>query len=144
MNTKSELPDRLIESARETRENAYAPHTGVKIGASVLTAEDERVFSACNIDTAPYGITLCAERTAIGKAVSEGYRSFSAILIYSGKPDFVYPCGICREILIEFDPETVILANRHGDIRELTPEQLLPGRRESRSMNKKEELTNDG
>ena len=123
----------LIRQALEAREMAYAPYSGFKVGAALLTKEG-RVYKGCNIENAGYTPTNCAERTAFFKAVSEGEREFSAIAIVGGKgdlpTDYAYPCGVCRQVMMEFcDPETfqVILVNTPDDFKIFTLEELLPG-----------------
>ena len=122
----------LIRQALEAREMAYAPYSGFKVGAALLTKEG-KVYKGCNIENAGYTPTNCAERTAFFKAVSEGEREFSAIAIVGGKgdlpTDYAYPCGVCRQVMMEFcDPETfrIILAidKEHYDI--YTLKDLLP------------------
>ena len=122
----------LIRQALEAREMAYAPYSGFKVGAALLTKEGG-VYKGCNIENAGYTPTNCAERTAFFKAVSEGEREFSAIAIVGGKgdlpTDYAYPCGVCRQVMMEFcDPETfrIILAidKEHYDI--YTLKDLLP------------------
>lgn len=99
----------LIRAARDASERAYNPYSGYPVGA-VLQAVDGTTFSGCNIENASYPATICAERTALVKAVSEGYREFDLIVVYT--PNGGSPCGICRQMLYEFAPELrVILAN---------------------------------
>ena len=122
----------LIETASAQREHSYAPYSGYRVGAALL-AEDGTVYTGCNIENAAYGPSICAERTAVAKAVSEGQRSFLAICITGGKgerPDsYSFPCGVCRQTLREFcDPESflIIVAKDFSDYRTFTLAQLLP------------------
>ena len=122
----------LIRQALEAREMAYAPYSGFKVGAALLTKEG-RVYKGCNIENAGYTPTNCAERTAFFKAVSEGEREFSAIAIVGGKgdlpTDYAYPCGVCRQVMMEFcDPETfqIILAVSRDKYDIFTLKELLP------------------
>ena len=96
---------RLLQLAEKARENAYAPYSHFRVGAALLCANG-KVYTGCNIESASYGATVCAERTAICKAVSEGEREFSAIAISGAaegkKGAFCAPCGICRQLLSEF------------------------------------------
>jgi len=102
---------KLVEMAYEAMEYSYSPYSNFKVGAALLT-EEGKVFTGCNVECASYGGTNCAERTAIFKAVSEGYRKFTAIAIVSSSNKETYPCGICRQVIEEFAPEAdVILAN---------------------------------
>ena len=122
----------LIRQALEAREMAYAPYSGFKVGAALLTKEG-RVYKGCNIENAGYTPTNCAERTAFFKAVSEGEREFSAIAIVGGKgdlpTDYAYPCGVCRQVMMEFcDPEEfqIILATGKEQYEIFTLKELLP------------------
>lgn len=119
----------LAEMARKAADSAYAPYSRYKVGAALL-ADDGRVFTGCNIENASYGLTNCAERTAIFKAVSEGVRRFRAIAIAGGDDEPATPCGACRQVLAEFcGPETpVMCVALSGDaVREYTLGELLPG-----------------
>lgn len=122
------IPDNeLIKAAEAMLDKAYAPYSGFRVGAALLCA-DGRVFSGCNVENASYGGTICAERTAALKAVSEGAREFKAIAIVSGAGDLTFPCGICRQFLSEFacDDFRVILRDKNGNIVSFSFEELLP------------------
>jgi cytidine deaminase len=115
-----------IEAAATARKAAYAPYSRFAVGAA-LVAPDGRIFAGCNIENISFGLTMCAERVAIGRAVSEGVMKFSAIAIVAdtGKP--VSPCGACRQVLAEFSPEMrVLLATLDGAVEEWTLNDLLP------------------
>lgn len=104
----------LLEIASGAMKNAYAPYSKFSVGAALLCS-DGTVFTGCNVENASYGAANCAERTAIFKAVSEGYRDFSAIAIVSSGGGETYPCGICRQVIAEFAPDLrVILQNKEG------------------------------
>ena len=114
----------LIEIARNTRENAYAPYSDYKVGAALLTAEGT-VYSGCNVENAAYGMSICAERTAVVKAISEGVREFEAIAVVT--EDAGTPCGACRQFLSEFGSDImVILADTRGKYTIATVGELLP------------------
>ena len=121
----------LIEKAIAAMENAYAPYSGYKVGAAVLCA-DGTVYTGCNIENAAFSPTVCAERTAIFKAVSEGKREFSALAVCGGKDGLITglfpPCGVCRQVMREFckDDFTVYLAGPDGTYETRTLAQLLP------------------
>ena len=116
----------LVNIAKEAMENAYAPYSHFKVGAALL-AKDGRVFKGCNIENASYGATNCAERTAVFKAVSEGYREFEKIAIVASSGDYASPCGICRQVLFEFLPEgKVILDSDEKGMVTFTVRELLP------------------
>jgi cytidine deaminase len=121
----------LVRLALEARENSYSPYSHFRVGAALLSA-DGRVFTGCNVENAAYSPTICAERTAVVKAVSEGIKDFTAIAIVGGEgeiKDFCTPCGVCRQVLREFcDPDTftVVLARSPEETKELTLGELLP------------------
>jgi len=116
----------LIGEAVEERERAYAPYSGFKVGAALLS-RDGRVFTGCNVENASYGLTVCAERVALFKAISEGAREFEAIAIACGKVPCA-PCGACRQVLFEFAPDLlVIMADAQGrEVRRAKLSELLP------------------
>lgn len=115
----------LIQKAIDVKKNAYVPYSGFRVGASVLTKTGE-IFTGCNIESASYTPTICAERTAIFKAVSEGYRDFEAVVVV-GDSGFTYPCGVCRQVIKEFGEETkIIVAKSVDEYREYTLKELLP------------------
>ena len=124
-------PEELIELAKKAMENAYAPYSGYKVGASLLTA-DGTVYTGCNIENAAFSPTVCAERVALFKAVSEGKRDFAAIAVCGGKngviTGFFPPCGVCRQVLREFcrDDFVFYLAGAEGHYRTYTLSALLP------------------
>ncbi len=103
---------KLIEKAKEALENAHVPYSHYTVGAAVLT-EDGNVYSGCNIENASYGATVCAERVAIFKAVSNGEKKMKAIALVTGAGDFPTPCGICRQVMAEFamDDFEIIMSN---------------------------------
>ena len=123
--------EKLIEQAIKAMEYAYAPYSGYKVGAALLCA-DGTIYTGCNIENAAFSPTVCAERTAIFKAVSEGKREFSAIAVCGGKngkiEGFFPPCGVCRQVLREFcsDDFPVLLIGQQGQCRTETLSQLLP------------------
>lgn len=116
----------LVRLAKEAMEHAYVPYSHFKVGAALL-AKDGTVFKGCNIENASYGATNCAERTAIFKAVSEGYREFEKIAIVAGSGDYASPCGICRQVLFEFMPDgKVILDSEEKGMKVFSVQELLP------------------
>lgn len=119
----------LIKAAMEAKEHAYVPYSHFRVGAALL-ARDGRVFQGCNIENAGYTPTNCAERTAFFKAIYEGVRDFEAIAVNGDAEDYLYPCGVCRQVMAEFcDPKTfrILVSNKNGDYLEYTLEQLFPG-----------------
>jgi cytidine deaminase len=116
----------LIEAAKEARSRAYAPYSRFRVGAALL-ASDGRIYTGCNVENASFGLSLCAERNAVARAVADGRRQFSAIAIYAGTDQPVSPCGACRQVLAEFNPRMmVIMASRGGAFRAVGLERLLP------------------
>jgi len=117
---------RLIALAREAREHAHAPFSRFRVGAALETA-DGAVFTGCNIENASYGLTLCAERVAIFKALSEGHREFRRIAVVADTTSPTSPCGPCRQILWEFAGDIeVVLANLHAETGRRHVGDLLP------------------
>ena len=119
--------DILISYAKKAMGNAYAPYSGFYVGAAILTSEGE-VFTGCNVENSSYGATICAERCAIIKAISEGYTSFTKIAIVSSGNNLTFPCGICRQFLAEFMQEDgiVVLCDSNGEMKEFELASLLP------------------
>ncbi len=103
----------LLRIAKEASLNAYVPYSGFPVGAA-LECEDGTVYTGCNVENAAYGDTICAERTAVVKAVSEGHRSFARIAIYGEGKGYCMPCGSCRQVLAEFSPEMEVLCAKAG------------------------------
>lgn len=116
----------LVAAARAARKKAYSPYSGVKIGAAVLTRDGE-IFSGCNIENASYGLSCCAERTAIFNAVASGHRGIRSMAVVGKSQEFTSPCGACRQVMVEFNPRMRVL--RRGDdgfSENVTAEDLLP------------------
>lgn len=116
----------LINLAKKAKEYAYVPYSHFRVGAAVLTSEGE-VFTGCNIENASYGGTVCAERTALFKAISEGKTKISKIAVIGDMEDFTYPCGICRQVIAEYGTDIeVIVAKCNGEYRKHKLSELLP------------------
>ena len=129
MSSKKEQIKKMIEIALSQLAYSYTPYSDFKVGAALL-GKNGRIYTGCNIENAAYTPTNCAERTAFFKAVSEGKKEFTAIAINGDANDYLYPCGVCRQVMAEFcDPETfqVILVNTPDDFKIFTLEELLPG-----------------
>ena len=117
----------LVQAAYSMLERSYVPYSKFPVGAALLCG-DGTVFTGCNVENAAYGSTICAERTALLKAVSEGHRDdWQAIAIAGRGEDYCWPCGSCRQMLYEFAPDLeVLVANRDHDFVKYTLRQLLP------------------
>ena len=119
--------EELVQKAIEMQNFSYVPYSHFPVGAALL-CEDGRVFTGCNVENAAYGSTICAERTALVKAVSEGCREGWLIIAIAGTgEDYCWPCGACRQMLYEFAPRLrVLAARRDGSFAEMELSQLLP------------------
>jgi cytidine deaminase len=116
---------KLIEKALEAKKNAYVPYSHFHVGSAILT-DDGKVYTGCNIESASYTPTICAERTAIFKAISEGSKKIKKIAIV-GDADMTYPCGVCRQVIREFGKDSeIIIANSTEEYKVHTLEELLP------------------
>lgn len=126
----------LITKAIEAKKYAYVPYSHFRVGAAVYT-KSGKIYTGCNIENVSFGATNCAERTAIFKAVSEGETEFEAIVINGDNGDYLPPCGICRQVLLEFgtDSMEIILANTVEDYKITTLGEMLPGAFSSKNLN---------
>ncbi|MFA4923855.1 MAG: cytidine deaminase [Ignavibacteriaceae bacterium] len=116
----------LAEKAIEAKKNALATYSNFHVGAALLT-EDGKIYSGCNIESSSYSLTICAERTAIFKAISEGERKFKAIAIAADTVDFCSPCGACRQIISDLCKDIdIVLTNKKKEIKILRTKELLP------------------
>jgi cytidine deaminase len=126
MSNHDTLYQSLITAARQARENACASITDFRVGAAVR-AQSGRVYTGCNVENATLGLTMCAERVAIFKAVSEGERGFDAIAVVTDVPGLTPPCGACRQIIWEFCGDVpVVMANLAGKVETESSLKLLP------------------
>lgn len=127
MDKEAVEPAKLIQAALSARDKAYAPYSGFRVGAAV--AAGGKIYTGCNIENSSYGLTCCAERVALFKAVSEGERDFSAIAVASDSNDYCSPCGACRQVLAEFgDGMKVYMCSNKGEYQVKTVADLLPAR----------------
>ncbi|AOY77551.1 cytidine deaminase [Clostridium formicaceticum] len=116
----------LIKEAREAQKKAYVPYSHFPVGAAVLT-KSGKVYRGCNIECASYGGTNCAERTAIFKAVSEGDREIEAIAVVGATDEYTFPCGICRQVIVEYGKDIkIIIGKTEEDYKVFTIADLLP------------------
>ena len=119
--------EELIDFAREVRNHAYAPYSNFAVGA-VVESRDGRIFTGCNVENASYGLTLCAERVALGKAISEGVRDLVRVVVTADTKTPIPPCGACRQLILELagpDAE-VVMTNLAGDRIFASSQSLLP------------------
>lgn len=121
------MKTQLIKAAEQAREHAYIPYSTFPVGAALLT-ESGKIFSGCNIENASFGLTCCAERVAIFKAVSEGETDFKALAVIGDTEEAISPCGACRQVMAEFFTEDVriFLANMKGNVSSTSIAALLP------------------
>ena len=116
----------LLEKAIEAKEKAYVPYSNFRVGSAVLT-KDNKVYTGCNIECASFGGTNCAERTALFKAISEGHRDIEAIAVVSDKVQYTFPCGICRQVILEFGQNIrLVVGKPNGEFKTYTITELLP------------------
>jgi cytidine deaminase len=118
--------DLLIDAAKQARENAHAQYSNFRVGAALRSASG-RIFSGCNVENASYGLTMCAERVAIFKAISEGERGFSALAVVTDADVLTPPCGACRQLIWEFCGDIpVTIANFKGQTDVVQMKDLFP------------------
>lgn len=117
----------LVDQAFAMLKLSYVPYSGFPVGAAIC-CEDGTVFTGCNVENAAYGSTICAERTALVKAVSEGHRDdLARIAVAGNSADYCWPCGPCRQMLYEFNPDmTVLVARGDGEFVSLSLRELMP------------------
>jgi cytidine deaminase len=121
------MTDPLIAAATEAWKRAFAPYSKFRVGAA-LEAEDGTVVPGCNVESASYGLTICAERCAIFRGVTDGYHCFKRVAVVTDTATPTPPCGACRQLLWEFAPDAeVLLANLKGDVVRWTVRELIPG-----------------
>lgn len=126
----------LVHKAVEAKVNALPLYSNFHVGAALLTT-DEKVYTGCNVENSTFGLTLCAERTAIFKAISEGERKFKAIAIASDSPDYITPCGACRQIIFDHCGEIdIICTNGNEDYKIFKTSALLPHAFGDKDLNK--------
>jgi len=124
---KMDFPvEKLINIARAAREKAYAPYSRFRVGAALLTVQGQ-IYKGCNIENISYSLTVCAERVALLKAVSEGERNFAALAVIADGENYCFPCGACLQVLSEFCSQSrIFMCNNRGDFQEKLVTELLP------------------
>ena len=115
----------LLRLAQDATTKAYAPYSNFFVGAALLTSSG-KVYQGCNVENSSYGVTICAERVAVVTAVAAGERNFEAMAVVASSEDFVYPCGLCRQFLAEFNINLKIIAGSANEVREHKLRELLP------------------
>ena len=130
--TEQEI-QKLIDRAIVAREKTYSPYSHFGVGAALL-CEDGGIYEGCNIENASYGLTNCAERTAIFKAVSEGHKRFKALVVVADTDGPCSPCGACRQVISEFEIPYIIMAILKGEYTVVELDELLPCRFGAHSM----------
>jgi cytidine deaminase len=117
----------LIKKATKARLNSYAPYSKFSVGAAVMT-DDGTIFSGCNIENVSLGLSMCAERVAIYKAITAGYRIFKVMAVMCDTKEPCTPCGACRQVMVEFSPEMdIVMTNLHHKVKIKKARELLPG-----------------
>ncbi|WP_337865085.1 cytidine deaminase [Ignavibacterium sp.] len=128
----------LVQKAIEAKQNAYAPYSNFRVGAALLT-EDDQIITGCNVEISSYSLTICAERNAIFKAYSDGIRKFKAIAVAADTIDYISPCGACRQVISDLCGDIdVILINGNNETKILRTQQLLPFAFTDKELNKKD------
>jgi cytidine deaminase len=120
----------LVRLAREAAEGSYSPYSGFRVGCAVVSADGE-VFTSANVENAAYPVSQCAEANAVNYAVSHGARTISVVVsacIDADSVEYAYPCGRCRQIMVEFGVERILVTTARGEVREHTSDELLPHR----------------
>jgi cytidine deaminase len=122
----SHTNEELVTAAKEARENSYAPYSDFRVGAAIET-DDGEIYTGCNVESASYGLTVCAERVAIWKAISEGKHKIKNIAVVADTKELTPPCGVCRQIIWEFGGNVLVtLANLNGGRETVEMKDLLP------------------
>ena len=120
------MKKQLLEAALFAKQNAYVPYSHFPVGAALL-GDNHQIYYGCNVENAAYGSTICAERTALTKAISEGCRHFEMLLLISNSQEFIFPCGACLQMLAEFSSDlTIICMNANQESIELCIRDMLP------------------
>jgi len=116
----------LISDAVDVRKNSFSPYSGFAVGAALLTKSGE-VFTGCNVENVSYRLTICAEQGAVANAIAHGHKDFLRIAVVADSKEPIVPCGACRQMLAEFNPElSVVMATTNGQVEEVSLRDLLP------------------
>ncbi|SHE42754.1 cytidine deaminase [Marinitoga hydrogenitolerans DSM 16785] len=125
MKTNQEKIELLYGKAKEAMKNSYSPYSKFKVGAALLT-KSGKIYTGTNIENASYGLSMCAERIAIFKAVSEGETEFETLVVIGDTETPISPCGACRQVIAEFGVNEVVLTNLKKDLKKMSVKELLP------------------
>lgn len=136
---KADVIQSLLEKAEEARKKSYSPYSRYPVGAALM-AKDGTIYAGCNVENVSYGAALCAERNALGSAVADGQRDFTAIAIIGSHEDYTMPCGICRQVMAEFHVPLIICGKSPEDYRTYTLEELFPSSFKAEELIHKENL----
>ena len=119
--------EKLLEAAKKVKENAYAPYSHFYVGAALIT-DTGKIYTGCNVENTSYGLTICAERNAIFKMISDGEYRIAEILVIGDTEEFLPPCGACRQVMTEFSASgtVVYLCNKQGQWKKTTIAELMP------------------
>ncbi|MBD3225741.1 MAG: cytidine deaminase [Caldithrix sp.] len=117
--------ERLIGAAKQARKFSQAKYSRFKVGAALLT-NDNTIITGCNVESSSYGLTICAERVALTKALSEGYNQFTSITIFAKDGHFISPCGACRQLLFDYAPDIQVIMTDGHEVKEYPLKELLP------------------
>ncbi len=119
--------EKLLEAAQKVKENAYAPYSHFHVGAALIT-DTGKIYHGCNVENTSYGLTICAERNAVFRMISDGERRIAEVLVIGDTEEFLSPCGACRQVMTEFSTnDTVVyLCNKHGQWKKTTMAELMP------------------
>lgn len=124
--TNEEKISQAKEAAKNARQFSHAPHSKFRVGAALI-ADDGSIWSGCNVEASSYGLTICAERTALVSAIAQGRKNFSHIIVCTDTDAPTPPCGMCRQMLYDFAPDAqVIMINLRGDEKKFSLKELLP------------------
>jgi len=122
----SSVESKAIEKAKEAMNKSYSPYSGLKVGAALI-CDDDQIYAGTNIENASYGLTICAERSALACAVSKGANKFKSLILISVSEKIITPCGACLQVLSEFAEDLIIICmNSAGDRKETTLKELFP------------------
>lgn len=120
-----DICDTMVKMAKDARQKAYSPYSNIKVGACIL-ASDGTLYGACNVENGSSSLSVCAERAAVYKAISDGKQEFDAIAVVADTENPFVPCGGCLQVMAEFEIPEIVMANLDGDIRVMKLEELAP------------------